>query len=293
LAVRGNRNEMIPHLIEAIRRASQRAREGQELDNAHFFALMMLWEFQAQEAFPAILESITLPADLVDGMYGDAITDCCGRVLAALGADQIDRVDVLIDDPKVNEYVRWEAIEYLSLLVRDGRLTRDEVVDRYRRHLTLAVQSREKSIISFLIHALSRFYPREAQAEIDRAFDLELVDTMLIRRSDVRRAIADGVEGSLKNLAHLYGTSMPDAIEYLRGWYCFSESARAQAKARANAGQSQDAIWRPIDAGEYLDEDEVDEAPFHEPLERAERVGRNASCPCGSGKKYKKCCLRK
>jgi hypothetical protein len=24
-----------------------------------------------------------------------------------------------------------------------------------------------------------------------------------------------------------------------------------------------------------------------------ERVGRNAACPCGSGKKYKQCCLRK
>ena len=26
---------------------------------------------------------------------------------------------------------------------------------------------------------------------------------------------------------------------------------------------------------------------------RGERVGRNAPCPCGSGKKYKNCCLRK
>ncbi|MEO2045594.1 MAG: SEC-C metal-binding domain-containing protein [Pirellulales bacterium] len=25
---------------------------------------------------------------------------------------------------------------------------------------------------------------------------------------------------------------------------------------------------------------------------RAPRIGRNRRCPCGSGKKYKKCCLR-
>ncbi|MGN6136860.1 MAG: SEC-C metal-binding domain-containing protein [Aureliella sp.] len=25
--------------------------------------------------------------------------------------------------------------------------------------------------------------------------------------------------------------------------------------------------------------------------EPAQHVGRNAPCPCGSGKKYKKCCL--
>ncbi len=30
-----------------------------------------------------------------------------------------------------------------------------------------------------------------------------------------------------------------------------------------------------------------------EPVKTAKKIGRNASCPCGSGKKYKKCCLNK
>lgn len=35
-----------------------------------------------------------------------------------------------------------------------------------------------------------------------------------------------------------------------------------------------------------------DHAPSSEPVRRAQpRVGRNDPCPCGSGKKYKKCCL--
>jgi uncharacterized protein YecA (UPF0149 family) len=29
-----------------------------------------------------------------------------------------------------------------------------------------------------------------------------------------------------------------------------------------------------------------------EPIRTAPRAGRNDPCPCGSGKKYKKCCLR-
>jgi len=33
-------------------------------------------------------------------------------------------------------------------------------------------------------------------------------------------------------------------------------------------------------------------APFHAPVQRTQpRIGRNDPCPCGSGKKYKKCCL--
>jgi uncharacterized protein YecA (UPF0149 family) len=36
----------------------------------------------------------------------------------------------------------------------------------------------------------------------------------------------------------------------------------------------------------------VDPAPV-QPIVSKEKVGRNAPCPCGSGKKYKKCCLKK
>jgi hypothetical protein len=40
--------------------------------------------------------------------------------------------------------------------------------------------------------------------------------------------------------------------------------------------------------------DSAQTAFWDEPLVRkAEKVGRNAPCPCGSGKKYKQCCLRK
>lgn len=38
--------------------------------------------------------------------------------------------------------------------------------------------------------------------------------------------------------------------------------------------------------------DPYDPYYFHEPYVRPEpKVGRNDPCPCGSGKKYKKCCL--
>ena len=42
----------------------------------------------------------------------------------------------------------------------------------------------------------------------------------------------------------------------------------------------------------YWLERRSEDAPVTQPVRRkAERVGRNDPCPCGSGKKYKKCCL--
>ena len=48
---------------------------------------------------------------------------------------------------------------------------------------------------------------------------------------------------------------------------------------------SQNATVPPQFSGPY-----GDEAPKQRPVRVAQRVGRNDPCPCGSGKKYKKCC---
>ena len=38
-----------------------------------------------------------------------------------------------------------------------------------------------------------------------------------------------------------------------------------------------------------LNEENADSTPSH--VRQAPKVGRNDPCPCGSGRKYKKCCL--
>ena len=44
-----------------------------------------------------------------------------------------------------------------------------------------------------------------------------------------------------------------------------------------------------IDAEQEL----LDNTPPVEPIKAEEKPGRNDPCPCGSGKKYKKCCALK
>jgi len=50
------------------------------------------------------------------------------------------------------------------------------------------------------------------------------------------------------------------------------------------AGQPRIGSPRPMSAANTPD---VKQAPIHR---EAPKVGRNDPCPCGSGKKYKKCC---
>jgi hypothetical protein len=78
-----------------------------------------------------------------------------------------------------------------------------------------------------------------------------------------------------------------------------------EKKAERRAGHKLGVLWglyqRRHDAGEHLRWREAQLKTVGETLWRrvdkparaTPKIGRNASCPCGSGKKYKKCCLGK
>lgn len=53
-----------------------------------------------------------------------------------------------------------------------------------------------------------------------------------------------------------------------------------------------DGVWQPFKLSEILEESAVRAEEERQPYMRMElKVGRNDPCPCGSGKKYKKCCM--
>jgi SEC-C motif-containing protein len=48
--------------------------------------------------------------------------------------------------------------------------------------------------------------------------------------------------------------------------------------------------WYFVDGEAELKEEGQDEAPPVQYVRESPKIGRNDPCPCGSGKKYKKCC---
>ncbi len=52
--------------------------------------------------------------------------------------------------------------------------------------------------------------------------------------------------------------------------------------------------WGDGDSTDDYDQDENTDIPGDiKPVNTGKKLGRNDPCPCGSGKKYKKCCMNK
>jgi hypothetical protein len=247
--------------------------------NAHFFAIFLLTEFRAEESFPVILEAFSLPGELPFDLFGDAVTSTLARILVQFAGDRPEVMDVLIRDPELNEYVRWEAAQCYVHLVRDKRLTREEAVERLRQHLLWAVAEKDEAVIGGIICVLVSFAPEEALADIEEAFRLGLVDEGLVGLGTVESSIAEGEERVRKELEWCSETGIDDTIEELRHWAAFAEKPAPRPAPPPPTPQPHFAA--PREPAE----------PVVAPVSSAgPRAGRNDPCPCGSGKKFKKCC---
>jgi SEC-C motif len=72
---------------------------------------------------------------------------------------------------------------------------------------------------------------------------------------------------------HFQKFLITDTIAELSKWHCYTEAFFAEQKRRKVSNAFRVAPWTD---------------PF---VHRAPKIGRNEPCPCGSGRKYKKCCL--
>lgn len=296
------REQITPRLIRAIRDAAAEAQEGRIPEgNAHLFALFLLSEFQAQEALPAIIEATSLPGELPLELFGDAITEHLGRILAGLSKDRWALLDEMIGNRALNPYVRIAAAEAFFYLVRDGRLTRDEAVACLRKHLRQAIANRDTEVIDLLIGKLLDYGPEEARADIVDAFQQHLVDEFMIDLEYAEEILDRGPAEFQKNLERCRSTGIPDTIEELKRWASFKEPTDGDEEDGDEFDSPFDLLDdEEYDDDDYVDEDAFDESPDDSPIlgsitirNEQPKVGRNDPCPCGSGRKFKKCCGQK
>lgn len=280
------REEITPHLVQLIQKAMETVRDGENpRGDGHLFALFLLTEFQAKEAIPTILQALSLPDEGPFNLFGDAITEDLSGSLAALAGDSPEVLDELIANPSLNQYVRWEAAQTYLHLVRDGRLTRNEAVERLRRHLQTAIAKRDAEVASGLVSELVSYAPHEALDDIKNAYCLGIVDTGIVGLKTVEESIAGGESRFQTELEYCRETGVQDTVEELRHWASF------EPPSSPGRGLTEMAVVS-TDLDDWDDDLEPDSTwePPTTVRQTGPRIGRNDPCPCGSGTKYKKCC---
>jgi hypothetical protein len=270
----GRREEITPELLrileDTLDRPAQLAAEGDYM--AHLYAMFLLAQFHETRAYPLVVRLASLPEDLLDSLCGDFITEDLGRILASVCGGDLAGIQCLIENEATNEWVRGAALSSLVTLVAAEHNRRDEIVSYFAGLFRGKLVRKWSHVWDTLVSYSSDLYPEELLDDIERAYEEGLVDPGFIGFDDVKRDLAMGKDRVLARLADdPHRRLVEDTVAEMGWWACFREDrAKDTAHAHPNSKLLPGASSQ---------------------IRRATpKPGRNQPCPCGSGKKYKKCC---
>jgi uncharacterized protein len=251
-------------VVEPVLRVLERAAAGDTLDgrdqNLLFWGVHVLGAVREQKLFGPLLRLLGRAADDVAELIGDAVGTTLPRILAGTFDGDVDALEAAVLDRGIDEYLRWSLFGALSFLTFAGRVPRE----------------RTEAL-------LVRFDDERAARAGDAAWT-GWEETIALLGFAPLRARVDAARAD----ARLLDESDPEWFDQV--------VADAQANPADPARFAGHGLGYIEDVVAELDEALAsdDEAPPGEPVQNPLRdVGRNDPCPCGSGKKFKKCCLDK
>ena len=264
------------------------------VSNLSFFCLYLVSELEIAEFVPVILRGLQLPGELPFDLYGDGIHELVARFLAQFFHNKIEVIDELILGANYNCYVRWAAASSYKFLVRDKIFTPEFAVERLD-HLFEATKVKDDSgrpglghayeVSSGIAETIAAIGGGGISALGDAHDHWKFVDQSIIAAKEFRNSVSTGEE--LGELDSLPQTRVKNTIAELGSWGAFdTEETPKPSLAPVEKPARKPA---PTQFASQIPPRHI--AP-KTPAASQDRVPRNAPCPCGSGKKYKKCCMR-
>ena len=266
------REEMLPAFVAEFERALHTSLENLPYADSYGIMLEILGEWGDSRAYLPLAAFLRLPGDTLDVLLGDGITETADRVMARVVTSDLNPIFDIILDRRADLFVRSGMITTLLRIAIEVPRQRPDVaafVESFRSRVEpdvdpyLLAEWTSAVAVLGLNHleadALASIAAAPSKISCYSAKDFE---------EDLAQSKADP-SGLWFLREHLHPTAI-DAIKEVSGWYCYSEKYLSQMEE-----EEPPPLW---------DEADIASNPYRD-------VGRNDPCPCGSSKKFKKCCL--
>ena len=266
---------LIPPLLQVLERCVTRPDTASDEEAQLFcYALYLMAKWRETRAYQLVIGWLSLADATSTRLSGDVSTQDGARILAAVCDGDLEPIKRLVLNRDADEFSRSVAVAALALLAVWAEVPRHTILD-YFAWLAREGLERQTSYVwgalaaeSADIEALAVF------PDLRRAYDEGLIDPQVIGRSEL-----DEVEASRRgdHFERMKDRHPPiDDVARATSWW-----ARFGKRV---PNQPADELAALAAAGEFDGDGPVE--PYRAPA----KVGRNEPCPCGSGKKYKKCC---
>lgn len=259
--------EITPVLIELLSQAAADI-EGlaqRQDDNGFLYAMFLLAQFREQQALAPLIAFFSSPGQTAISLTGDVVTENLGQLLAGVSGGKIGPIQAMIEDSTIDPFIRGAGLEALLCLVAWGETSPPAIIAYFSELLAGKLERQPSHVWNYLTEAVCRLCGPELLTSLKKAYDEGLISPLYMNWSEAEKMLNRPPKENLADLETDAGLRpLSNVISELESWACF----------------------RP-------QEQRLHPQGINQPISNPEKKGRNTPCPCGSGKKYKKCCLGK
>ncbi|MGO2357040.1 MAG: DUF1186 domain-containing protein [Mesonia sp.] len=271
--------------------------ENEEFTMFPIHAIFIICELKATKAIPTVLEVLQQDEEIYETWFGDFINDIVNSIVFTFGEEHYKQFFEFLKLPNLYTFSKSYVSEGLIYLLKEKPALRQAFLSDYKHILDFFIEKQEDDdytneltyglIISDVVSAGFK----ELLPEITKLYKLNLV--------------AEDVCGDLEEIEK---NIQETELNYLK-----TEFHKSNIFEKYQLWKVLEKEFEGIDLEEeeedFLDDDDFDdddddvsfdEEAFQrlilnnqdsEPAIKPKEPRRNDPCPCGNGKKYKKCCM--
>ena len=279
--------EAAPRFVELLSRYADGTDRAQSTADALLFIIHLFGEKAETTAFVPLCRMLH-DAEATELAIGDSVTETLRPILISTFDGDVAALRAVIEDPDADEYAREGALLVMAYLTRVGRIPEADTHAYLLYLLTNMLPQGQCHVWVGWTFCVAGLGFVDLVPHVKRLFEREFIDDMFMKyhhfEADLKLTLDD--PAGMAGLKQYHLEPFSSAIDELSSWYGFSEKRVLDEKARAEReaalARQQPSTGRarqqPLAGGARN--------PFRD-------VGRNDPCPCGSGRKFKKCCLGK
>jgi hypothetical protein len=275
-----HREEVAPRLIavlEAIADNPEPARDGEYL--LHLYAMHLLAAWRDARAYRPLARLGRHSEKTVEDLMGDVTTESYGRCLASVCDGDLAPLKALAGDAGASFWARGAALEAMGVRVLEGdgdhaALTTylGEYGDAEAARLRApGATIQDLEILDSIVNVATDIGASALLERIRGWFAEGLLDVTVADQRWVERHIVQSFDQCRERLGLKRRGYVRDVAQEMAWWAGFSEED----------GSPDDEPDDDYESGYGLTPDTY--------VRPGPKIGRNDPCPCGSGKKYKKC----
>ena len=234
-------------------------------------AMIFLKELRSVESLPKVLAVLENDNSFLDFYLDFNVTEILWQVIYVLGINQTDLVLEFLLKPGIDCQAKINVLSAFEQIIYNNEDKKDEILSHYKTIIntfykaTLEDNLIDSDFLEFVANDIATF----------KIESLVLIIKDLYEKKWINNVLFSGYDEFIKTYDEVYNDNFKLHLHSIFEIYS-PENDDLDDENNYSFNKIIEQLSKPVQS--FL---------------QSEKINRNDNCPCGSGKKYKKCCINK